>query len=198
MEVPVASAIETQQAAWLESQGAGAGGARFLMDDRMIVSFSIEPRLDQAASDKAKRPIFNDCEYVEIRTPGNTTNIVKRPVTDMDRSRFREKYAKWRESGDNVTEGTPLAAWPAITVSQRKELEFFGIKTVQQLAELDDNAMQNFRGAHALKGKAKEFLEAIEGNRVKELEDQVAEMQQQMADLAPKKNAPVSNRKRAA
>lgn len=194
----VATAIETQQAAWLESQGAGAGGARFLMDDRMIVSFSVEPRLDQAASDKANRPVFNDCEYIEVRTPGNTTNIVKRPVTDMDKARFQAKYAAWKESGDNVTEGTPLAAWPALTVSQVKELAHFGIKTVQQLAALGDNELQNFRGAHALKGKAQDFLEAIEGNRVKELEAQVAEMQQQMADLAPKKNAPVSNRKRSA
>lgn len=200
-----ADRISTQQAEWLEHQGAGAGNARFLVDDKLIVSFTVEPWLNQRESNEQKRPVFEDREYIEIRIPGNSSGIVKRPVQNMDIARFRKKYDAWKETGENQQEGTPLAAWPKITVSQAKELEYYGIRTIENLANLNDSDLQNFRGARALKDMAKTYLDTVEGTRVKSLENEIAQLKQDMAAIATgttpkptrKPRASVSNRKPA-
>jgi peptidoglycan hydrolase CwlO-like protein len=94
--------------------------------------------------------------------------------------------------------GTPLSEWPAISRSQVKELEFFNVRTVEQLAQMPDTAVQNFSGVSGLRTRALRYMEeAKDGaalnqmqteletrdNTIQTLMNQVKEMQSQIAGL---------------
>lgn len=140
------------------------GNARFVGDQRLYVRFFQHPRRNEVKSQEAGRPIFEDAEYIEIRIPGDKDNIVVRPVRPLDRSRFRERYLKFRQGIEDVVEGMPLEMWPVVTRAQAEELKFFNIRTVEQLAEVSDGLAQKFIGIHELKRKAKTYVEAAAGN----------------------------------
>lgn len=127
-------------------------------DNSVYVKFFTKPVKDDSASDAAGRPIFKDREYVEIRTPGQQTNVVQRPVTDMDRSRFRQAYAMFKSGQDDQLVGTPLEEAPWITRSQVEELAYLRVRTVEHLAELNDSVCGQNAGMYELKRKAQAFI----------------------------------------
>lgn len=124
----------------------------------LVVGFHFQPVLDEEASKKEGRPIYADLEYITILTVGDKDNIVDRPVWDIDKQRFRDQYKDWSEKRVNTVKGTPLSAWPLMSKSQVKELEFFNVSTVEQLADLNDSNAQKFPGILNLRQKAKDFL----------------------------------------
>lgn len=133
-------------------------------DEKLLVKFFSKPKQNQALSDEAGRPIFEDKTYISIMVPGSKTSIVQRPARDKDKQRFSAHYAAFRDHGteEHIT-GTPLDAWPALSAAQVMELRHFNIKTVEQLAGLNDNHAQNFMGIRALQQRASIFLEAAQG-----------------------------------
>lgn len=110
-------------------------------------------REDPVQSAAAGRPIFVDKEYVEILAAGNQNNIIRKPASDMERQRFRAQYAKFREGDTEQLTGTPLTEVPWITRSQVDELMYRKVRTLEQLAELNDQAC-NVPGMYELKRKA--------------------------------------------
>jgi hypothetical protein len=70
------------------------------------------------------------------------------------------EYAAFKQNEDQGLVGTPLKEWPIMSRSQVKELEFFNVYTVEQLAEMADSNIQNFRGMAEKKQAAIRFLEA--------------------------------------
>jgi hypothetical protein len=130
-------------------------------DDQLLVKFFIRPHPDNEASQEQGRPIFRDTEYISIIQPGNKDSRIERPARDSDRQRFPKHYAafKNRISDDDVyLEGTPLEEWAGVTRSQVEELRYFGVRTVEQLANMSDSNSQNFMGANSLRDQAKKFL----------------------------------------
>lgn len=124
--------------------------------------FYWRPKKDEAASAAEGRPIFKDTEYVEIIAAGNSNNIVARPVSDMDRVRFRQAYAKFKEGDADQLVGTPLIELPWLTRSQVEELAYMKIRTVEQLATLNDAAC-GIPGMFDLKRKAEAWVKKAEG-----------------------------------
>jgi hypothetical protein len=88
--------------------------------------------------------------------------------------------------------GTPLEAWPLVNRGQVEELKFFGITTVEQLADLSDSHAGKWAGVVTLKQKAKSFLAAAEGvqdttrlERALEVRDnEISALRGQIVDLA--------------
>jgi hypothetical protein len=117
------------------------------------------PYKDEAASAEAGRPIFQDREFVELLAPGNSTNIVRRKVSDMDRRNFPQQYALFKQGDSEQMVGTPLAEWPMVTRSHVEELAYIKCRTVEQLAEINDAACNTMPGLYDLKKKAKLWLE---------------------------------------
>jgi len=113
---------------------------------------------DIHASEQAGRPIFKDIEYVEILAAGNANNIIRKPASDMERYRFHREYAKFKEGDTEQLIGTPLSEVPWITRSQVEELNYRKVRTLEQLAELNDQAC-NVPGMYELKRKAGAWLE---------------------------------------
>lgn len=127
-------------------------------DDKLMIKFEMFPHLNQGKSEEQGRPIYEDREYITIIVPGDKDSIVHRPVWKKDLERFPRQYAQFKANQEQTTEGTPLSLWGGCTLGQAKELEFFNVKTVEQLAELNDNLASKFHGVQGLKQRAKDYV----------------------------------------
>lgn len=133
--------------------------SREAADKSVYVKFYVRPVLDDAASDEAGRPIYKDKDYIEIRTPGNQTNIIQRPVTDMDKRRFAQAYREFKSGEVEQTNGTPLIEAPWITRSQVEELSYLRIRSLEQLANVNDDVCTRIPGLFKLKQRAQYMVE---------------------------------------
>jgi hypothetical protein len=129
-------------------------------DKRLFVVFSMEARLDKRATADEGIQKYRNVEFITIRIPGDKTLAVHRPVLPADRVRFPLQYAAFKNaSGDQIV-GTPLGLWPGCSPAQAKELEYFNIRTVEQLASMPDGSTgATMMGIQALRQSAKNFVE---------------------------------------
>lgn len=142
---------------------------------KLIVAFHLQAVEDEGASAAEGRPIFKEVEFVKIFTPGDKDNIVDRMAYPADRLRYPRQYAAFK-AGREADIGTPLAAWPGINQAQRREMEYFNVRTVEQLANLTDANAMGHMGIQALKQKAQAFLDAAKAQAP------VTVMQKELAD----------------
>lgn len=111
-------------------------------------------------SQQEGRPIFEDRDFVEILIPGDRRSQVHEPVTDDHKQRWPAEWKAYQEGREAPLEGTPLTSWPPITRARAEELAYFNVRTVEQLAELDDAKIMNIgMGGRELRGTAQKFLE---------------------------------------
>lgn len=134
--------------------------SRAAMDNKVLARFYMKAEHDKKESVKAGRPIYRDKEYIEIVVPGDSKDVVIRPVTDMDRQRFHKIYEAFKSGAENQLIGTPLEEVTWIPRSQVEELKYFKIFTVEHLAEVRDDACSKLPGLFELKRKAKAFVVA--------------------------------------
>lgn len=161
----------------------------------LLVEFFMDAVHLKAKSDREGRNIFEDREHVRIIPIGDNKTVNIREATDQDRQRFAEEYAVFKKGTEGAFVGTPLKQWPTMLPSQIKLLEHFNVYTVDQLAELDDIAINRIGpGTRDLVEKAKAFIAkakstadaqhfAVENER---LRSEMAQMQQTIKDLAAK------------
>lgn len=114
---------------------------------------------DEAASAEAGSPKFTDKVYIEIMTPGNQTNIVDRPVRPVDKQRFAAQYAAFIAGDNEQITGTPLSEVTWVPRSIVEELNYAKVRTVEQLAEINDNVCTKMPGMFDLKRKAIAWME---------------------------------------
>jgi len=152
--------------------------ARYAMDSKLYVQFYLRPILMQTESDIAGRPIYADVAHVRIIVPGDKLSIIDRIASPDDKARFATHWAKFEAGGSQEVVGTRLEAVPWMTRSKVEEYKFFGIVTVEQLAEASDQVGQKFPGFHQDRDRSKKFLEASSGvnARITELEAKLAEL----------------------
>lgn len=146
-------------------------------DKSVHARFYIRPVQNERKSAEAGRPIFDDKEFVEIRASGNSTNIVDRPVSDMDRQRFRRQYLLFKAGDQEQVVGTRLTEVPWITRGQCEELAYLKILTVEQLAAVNDQLCTQIMGIYDLRRRAQAYLEAAEKAAP------ITALQQENADL---------------
>jgi hypothetical protein len=128
-------------------------------DGRLYVEFYWHYVQDKAKSEEEGRPIFRDCEFIRIMSPGDRNNIIDRELSDFDRRRFAQRYAAWKANADASQDiGTKLEEWPLVTRSKVQEYKYFGIRTVEHLAEANDAVATRLPGLQADKEKAKFWL----------------------------------------
>lgn len=114
-------------------------------------------KFDEAKQVRAEKlpeePIYRDIEFVSIRIPGDSTLTVHRPIMASDKTRFRQKYEAFKTGRGEATEGTPIGQLPDITAGTVRELEYVGIKTIEQVASCADSLLK-MMGGQTLKQKA--------------------------------------------
>lgn len=139
---------------------------RHAMDKRLYTNFYVRPVMNNFKSAEAGRPIFDEVDYVRIIIPGDKNNVVDTKVTEEHKARFEKQFERFKKNQEQAVSGTPLEVWPQMTVGQVAELKAMNIHTVEQLAEVPDNLAQKIMDSHALRAKAKLFLEAAAGEAV--------------------------------
>jgi len=142
----------------------GLDQSRYTEDSRLFVQFYRQPMLQPGKSREAGRAIYQEVDCIKIMVPGDKLSVIDRPVDDLDRRRFADRYAKWQAGAGAVIEGTPLASLPRMTPGKVEEYKFFNVHTVEQMAAAPDNLGQKFMGFHEDKRSAKAFLEIAKGN----------------------------------
>lgn len=129
-------------------------------DEKLAVRFFIKAKQDAEASQIEGRPVFREHEYVQIMVPGDRNQAIVRPLAQHDRERFSQQYDHWKKTQSNdLVVGTPLEAWGILSLAQIEEFRYFGVRTIEHMAELRDDICQKMPGAITLKQKAMKFLE---------------------------------------
>jgi len=160
---------------------------RYGMDSKLYVQFYSRPVLHNVKSNEAGRPIYIDVDHVKIIVPGDKLSIIDRIASADDKKRFVTHWDKYKAGKGQDIVGTRLEGVAWMTRSKVEEYKYFGIHTVEQLAEASDSVGQKFPGFHADREKSKKFLEQTTGTnaRVAELEKKLMEMQAEMEQSRP-------------
>lgn len=159
-------------------------------DETLLVKFYFKSVQNAEETAAEGRPMFKDKEYIDIRIPGQSDQVT-RPAGQRDKLRFPRHYAAFQQRMEMPVDGTPLIEWPMVNRSLADQLAFQGIKTVEQMAELNDSLMGSVHGMQTLKQKARDWLEATKDDGVlSRLRDElvsrdslIAEQQSQMSAM---------------
>lgn len=131
-------------------------------DDRLAIRFFVKAKQDGEASAREGRPIFKEVEYIQAMVPGDRNMANIRPVAPGDKVRFQKQYEHWKKTQSNdIVSGTLLEAWNILTLAQIEEYRYFGIRTIEQMAELRDDICAKIPGTQTLKQKAQAFLSML-------------------------------------
>lgn len=173
-------------------------------------------RSNKKLSIQEGRPVFDKCIQLSIISPGapkqEFATIVKRiDVNGNVRTDgiYSQKFAQQiehfeREMDGGGLAGTPLFEWPLIDMAQAESLKAMHVYTVEQLAGLEGQALQNVgMGAQALQQKARAWLENANGaapiarltEENERLKGDVERLQQQLGELAARLEAKESKKR---
>lgn len=162
-------------------------GDRYAADARLLVKFYMGTQHNPVESAEQGRPIYDELPYIQILVPGDRDNMVDRPVREQDKQRFPQYWAAFQTGDENqMQSGTPLSAWPILSSSQIRELEYFNVKTVEQLAGMSDTNAQQFAGITSLRKQAADYLELAKDGSV--LTKMNAELEQRDNTIAIQEN----------
>lgn len=156
-------------------------------DEALLVKFFLKtrPKRDLAPHENAQ---FHEVEYIEIRVAGSRDPQACRPASEADKSRFPRHYAAFKQRIELPEEGFPLAEWPLINRTMVETLSFMNVKTVEQLANLNDTHVGSIMGGAGFKQKAQNWLSERNSNDAlarenAELREKTTEMQAQMTEM---------------
>lgn len=132
-------------------------------DDRLIVGFLNRSIQNEFKSREQGAPIFEDHVFVKIQHPGETLNIVERPVREDDKRRWPRQWQQFVSGSSQAPEGIPISllfpAKPHIAMT----LKGYNIHTVEQLANLSAQGIGTVgMGCTEWVNGAKRYLEHAE------------------------------------
>jgi len=155
-----------------------------------------------------------DVDYVEIRIPGDKhTTAVHRvrdimPPEDIDANSESHQYLmeRWQiigpayeawKAGETVPEsGTPLAAWAGVSPEQAGVLRSLGIRTVEEVADMNDSMIGQvkFPNARKIPEMARAYLKgkdvALRDAENAALKERLAAMEEVMNEMIAEKRKP--------
>jgi uncharacterized coiled-coil protein SlyX len=159
-------------------------GRQAEQDSKLLVKFYYRTVPDAGKSEEQGRAVFKEQEYVSVRVPGRGRSGAVRPATARDKKRFERHYVAFKQRVELPETGTPLSEWPVVSRSLSETLAFMGIKTVEHLANIDDNIASGIMGGNTLKRKANEWLErAKQDVSVDQLTDELAKRDTLIANM---------------
>lgn len=129
------------------------------------VTFFAREVPDPGHSKEAGYPRFVGQDYIRIELPGEK-DVRIFPASDEYKRRYPDQWSAYAEKRKPTPPGMPTAIlfpqFPEIVAT----LEFFNIRTVEQLANISDTAKGNIGlGADEWQRKANEFLSAAAGTK---------------------------------
>ena len=95
---------------------------------------------------------------------------------------WKESYRRWQDGQEPPVDGTPIKDWSSISPAQCKNLLNAGCRSVEDLAQANDEAMRRLgMGANDLKNKARAWLQAAKDHGP--LTMQIASLEKQNEQL---------------
>lgn len=160
---------------------------------RVRVQFSLHKTLDRPETLRQGKQIFKE-RLVILKQAYRDTNIVADLATEIDRQRYSKEYKVFsdRERGDL---GEPVSHLSGVLPAQVAQLHYYGVYTVEQLAELDAEQLANIDGGAELQQLAKIMLKDSDSSiivveefkkRTEELELELAEAKREIRALKKK------------
>lgn len=129
-------------------------------DDRLIVGFLNKSVLNTFKSNQEGKPVHEDHIFVKIQHPGETLNIVERPVRDDDKRRWPRQWAAFEAGTNQVPDGIPISLLFPSKPSIAATLRGYNIHTVEQLANLSAQGMSTVgMGCQDWVNGAKRYME---------------------------------------
>ncbi len=150
-------------------------------DDKIVAVFKVHTVKNDAKSKAAGRPIYDEMEICEIKTPGDKLSVKVFPAHSMHRwvtnpetgeqepqtyaMRWHAQYRRFKENRTQIQEGTPLEELTFLTASKRMELKALSIYTAETLAGLDGQNLKTLGpGGRELKDQAQAYIDSANGN----------------------------------
>lgn len=173
-----------------QMQRNGFAMASFGTDDKLWVQFHTKPVLDGTKSRAEGRPIYNDVTFVRIQQPAEK-DCYDQPATQADIARFPRQWQAYQQGKQDTPQGTILAVLFPDQPSIVEMLAYLKVKTVEQLAALNDTQLQNVgMGALSWQRKAQAFLDAAsKGRGIHALEADNQKLRDQLAEMGAKVEA---------
>ena len=160
---------------------------------------------DRTASIEQGRYVSRDVDYA-IVTPAGSKDRVERVVADWflmlagevkaERwpqawlDQLRAGYESWTRGQTPPESGTPLSTWPALSPAQVKNWAQIGIRTIEELAEANEEALSAYgMGSRDMKSRAGLFLENAKSDsgplvaKLRAAEELIASMEVRMKSL---------------
>ena len=174
----------------MKSETAGWTNDNFMEDNRgkMAVFFHAVQVKNNFKSDVEKRPIFEEKIFIKKLVPGDSTLVIDRPVRETDIEEFPVEWARFEQKKEQKVAGTPIEAWAIISDTQKAEFKAMHIYTIDQLANLPDNAGAKIMGFNDLRTKARAFIAAAQDaamfDKIRaETDAKLAQQEEEMAQL---------------
>jgi hypothetical protein len=154
-------------------------------DDKLIVGFYKKSVLNAARSRDEGKPVHEGRDFVKIQHPGETLNIVDRPVKDDDKQRWPRQWNSYQQGVRQVPDGVPINLLFPAKPEIETMLRGYNIHTVEQLAGLSGEAISTVgMGAQDWVNAAKRYMErADKGVNHHQFESALAKKDQQIAAL---------------
>jgi hypothetical protein len=174
----------------MKSEIAGWTNDSFMEDNRgkMAVFFHAVQVKNNFKSDVEKRPIFEEKIFIKKLVPGDSTLVIDRPVRNTDIEDFPVEWARFEQKKEQKVAGTPIEAWAIISETQKAEFKAMHIYTIDQFANLADNAGDKIMGFNDLRTKARAFIAAAQDaamfDKIRaETDAKLAQQEEEMAQL---------------
>lgn len=152
-----------------------------------------------------------DVDFVIITPIGSKDRIPRRVsewFTQLDQQvteervrpshvqQYKDAYAAWKRGEEIPLAGTPIKGWPVLSPAQQQNILGADIRTVEDLAQVNDEAMKRMgMGSLELKEKAQAWLKQASGPGVvaqevgalkaenRQLRSQVDSLTRQIGDM---------------
>jgi DNA-binding helix-hairpin-helix protein with protein kinase domain len=138
------------------------------------IEFSTVAKHLQKQSEEQGRYVAVDVDMVTVRQIGGTDSCLFRVDSWLNQNRldvkggrlpaehddyYKRAYQRWKSGQEIPVEGTPIKGWPVISPAQTSLLVSIGIRTVEDLASINDEVKARVgMGAGMLKNKAMAWL----------------------------------------
>lgn len=161
------------------------GQVKFGDDSQQVVMFYTRSVFNSAKSAQVGARQYENQTWVKMHPPGERLNVIDRPVSDHDKRRFPHQWNMFLQNKTQVPEGTPIDLLFPNNPAVADNLKAFGVHTIQQCANLSDNAMQTIgMGSTEWKNMATKYLEsASSGTAFLKLQSEVQQKEQQIRIL---------------
>jgi hypothetical protein len=170
---------------------------------RNSVKFWIDPVINPKKTAEAGYPVHDDVEKAMVRVPGSRDETPVK-IDAKFLAEYGDLYERWKKTQEQPVDGLALELWPPLPKSLVEDWRYFGVRSVQQLANLNDGNCQKMgMGVIEWRRKAQAWLEEAKTHAASQrlvsenehLRREVDRLSKQVTDLASRAEqggAPIS------